>query len=85
MPVLDLYAGAGLFALPLALAGHDVVAVEENGAAVADGEASRALNRMPPARCRWVASTVEQGLGRVAACHTVVLDPPREGCSARGP
>jgi 23S rRNA (uracil1939-C5)-methyltransferase len=80
-PVLDLYAGAGLFALPLALAGHDVVAVEENAAAVADGEASRTLNRVPPARCRWVASSVEQGLGRVAACHTVVLDPPREGCS----
>jgi len=81
VPVLDLYAGAGLFALPLALAGHDVVAVEENAAAVADGEASRALNRVPPARCRWVASTVEQGLGRVAAYHTVVLDPPRDGCS----
>jgi len=82
VPVLDLYAGAGLFALPLALAGHDVVAVEENAAAVADGEASRMLNRVPPARCRWIASSVEHGLGRVKACDAVVLDPPREGCSA---
>jgi len=82
VPVLDLYAGAGLFALPLALAGHDVVAVEENAAAVADGEASRTLNRVPPARCRWIASSVEHGLGRVKACDAVVLDPPREGCSA---
>jgi 23S rRNA (uracil1939-C5)-methyltransferase len=81
VPVLDLYAGAGLFALPLAHAGHDVVAVEENAAAVADGEASRALNRIPPARCRWVSSTVEAALARVAPCDTVVLDPPREGCS----
>ena len=81
VPVLDLYAGAGLFALPLAHAGHDVVAVEENAAAVADGEASRALNRIPPARCRWLASTVEAGLARVPVCETVVLDPPREGCS----
>jgi 23S rRNA (uracil1939-C5)-methyltransferase len=82
VPVLDLYAGAGLFALPLARAGHTVVAVEENAAAVADGEASRAVNRIPPAQCRWVAATVETALGRVAACDTVVLDPPRDGCSA---
>ena len=79
--MLDLYAGAGLFALPLAQAGHEVVAVEENRAAVADGEASRALNRIPAARCRWVAATVEEALTRVAHCDTVVLDPPREGCS----
>jgi len=38
--VLDLYAGSGLFAIPLAAAGHDVVAVEENRLAVADGEVS---------------------------------------------
>jgi 23S rRNA (uracil1939-C5)-methyltransferase len=81
-PVLDLYAGAGLFALPLARAGHEVVAVEANAAAVADGEASRALNRIPPARCRWVAANVETALGRAPAHETVVLDPPREGCSA---
>jgi 23S rRNA (uracil1939-C5)-methyltransferase len=80
--VLDLYAGAGLFALPLAAAGHDVVAVEENRAAVADGEASRALNRIPAARCRWVAARVETALARADAFDTVVLDPPREGCSA---
>jgi 23S rRNA (uracil1939-C5)-methyltransferase len=81
VPVLDLYAGAGLFALPLAMAGHDVIAVEENRAAVADGEASRALNRIPPERCRWIASSVEAALGRVTARDAVVLDPPRDGCS----
>ena len=81
VPVLDLYAGAGLFALPLARAGHAVVAVEENAVAVADGEASRALNRIPPERCRWVRATVESALARVGAFDTVVLDPPREGCS----
>jgi 23S rRNA (uracil1939-C5)-methyltransferase len=79
--VLDLYAGAGLFALPLALAGHQVTAVEENAAAVADGEASRALNRIAPGRCRFIAGRVETVLARLPACDVVILDPPREGCS----
>ena len=38
--VLDLYAGSGLFALPLAIAGHTVTAVEENRQAVKDGIAN---------------------------------------------
>lgn len=60
--VLDLYAGTGLFALPLAHAGCRVVAVEENRMAVADGEASARLNRIPPDRCRFIARPVEEAL-----------------------
>jgi 23S rRNA (uracil1939-C5)-methyltransferase len=80
--VLDLYAGAGLFALPLARRGHTVIAVEENRQAVEDGLASLGLNRIPAARCRFVAKRVETALrGIVAAdADAVVLDPPREGC-----
>jgi len=83
--VLDLYAGAGLFALPLALRGSTVVAIEENKAAIADGEASLRLSRVAEARCRFVAKPVEVALGqggRLAAREfdAVVLDPPREGC-----
>lgn len=85
--VLDLYAGAGLFALPLARRGNTVVAIEENRAAVADGEASLRLSRVPDARCRFIARPVEVALGpggRLPArvCDAVVLDPPREGCGA---
>jgi 23S rRNA (uracil1939-C5)-methyltransferase len=85
--VLDLYAGAGLFALPLALRGDTVVAVEENRAAVADGEASLRLSRVPEARCRFIAKPVEVALGasgRLPArdFDAVILDPPREGCDA---
>jgi 23S rRNA (uracil1939-C5)-methyltransferase len=91
--VLDLYAGAGLFALPLAQRGQTVVAVEENRAAVADGTASRDLNRIPAERCTFVAGPVERTLNAsrtaarspisrvVSRVATVVLDPPREGCS----
>ena len=81
--VLDLYAGAGLFALPLARAGCRVVAIEENREAVADGEASRRLNRIPEEQCRFIAQRVETFVtGRLAPLiDVVILDPPREGCS----
>lgn len=90
--VLDLYAGAGLFALPLAHRGHRVVAVEANHAAVADGEASLGLSRISRDQCRFIAkpaaSVVHQATGprrstagyRLPAIDAVVLDPPREGC-----
>jgi len=83
--VLDLYAGAGLFALPLALAGHTVVAIEENRSAIADGQVSMRLSRIPGERCRFIAKPVELALGRARDValqdfDAVVLDPPREGC-----
>ena len=83
--VLDLYAGAGLFALPIARTGHRVVAVEESRAAVSDGEASRRLNRIPEEHCRFVARRVEQALDTPVLrvpFDAVVLDPPRDGCPA---
>jgi 23S rRNA (uracil-5-)-methyltransferase RumA len=85
--VLDLYAGTGLFALPLARGGCQVIAVEESGEAVEAGIASRALNRVDANQCRFVRARAEDfvaGQGsRAGAPFTpdaVVLDPPREGC-----
>ena len=83
---LDLYAGAGLFALPLAGRGVRVVAVEENAEAVEDGGASRRVNRIPESACAFVrarAEDVARGLHRrviPASADVVVLDPPRAGC-----
>lgn len=79
--VLDLYAGAGLFALPLARRGHRVVAVEENRTAIADGEASQRLNRIAT-RCRFIATPVEVALSGLRTADVVILDPPRDGCAA---
>jgi 23S rRNA (uracil1939-C5)-methyltransferase len=81
--VLDLYAGAGLFALPLAKAGRLVTAVEEHRGAVKDGEASVPLNGIPTGRCRFIARRVESALPTLRPADAVVLDPPREGASAR--
>jgi len=79
--VLDLYAGSGLFAIPLAAAGHEVLAIEENRAAVADGEAALKLNHGARGRCRFLARRVEVALPSLRTAEAVVLDPPREGCS----
>ena len=79
--VLDLYAGTGLFALPLATRGQLVTAIEENRAAIADAEVSARLNRVPAGRCRFVAGRVEAALASVRRADAVVLDPPREGCA----
>jgi 23S rRNA (uracil1939-C5)-methyltransferase len=82
--VLDLYAGAGLFALPLARRGLRVTAIEEHPGAVADGVAARKVNGIDATRCRFVAARVEDAIGRLpAAPDVVILDPPRGGCERR--
>ncbi len=80
--IADLYAGSGLFAIPLALRGHTVVAVEENAQAVRDGEANARLNRVPPQALRFVHARVEDAAGRPGRPRPglVVVDPPRQGC-----
>ncbi len=79
--VLDLYAGAGLFSIPLARAGHQVTAIESNRQAVEDGRASARLNRVPEAQCRFVVARTEDGLPASARADVAVIDPPRDGCS----
>lgn len=82
--ILDLYAGVGLFALPLARVGRAVTAVEENRDAVASAATALRLNRIPATACRLIASRVEEVMGRLEhAWDAVVLDPPRQGCPPR--
>ena len=91
--VLDLYAGSGLFALPLARAGYRVTALEENADAVRDGQANQRLNRIPREQVTFLRARVEAALPRARerrgaaggvrvpeAAAAVVLDPPRQGC-----
>ena len=82
LTILELYAGSGLFSIPLARAGHDVIAVEENKQAIHDLEANARLNKLPEGRIRRLATRVEDALARVARdkVDVVVLDPPRQGC-----
>jgi tRNA/tmRNA/rRNA uracil-C5-methylase (TrmA/RlmC/RlmD family) len=74
--VLDLYAGSGLFTLPLAATGREVSSVESDPQAAKD--ARRNLHAHSAARVIEgdVRQMLRAGLGRYDA---VVLDPPRSG------
>lgn len=80
--VLDLYSGSGLFALPLAAAGHRVTAVEEHPQSVEDAHLNLRLSDAHGGRVRIVRSRVEDALRRLErdGADVVVLDPPRQGC-----
>jgi 23S rRNA (uracil1939-C5)-methyltransferase len=83
--LLDLYCGAGNFALPLAAAGAEVLGLETDGRAVA--AARRSASRLGLARARFRQVDVAEGLAAVRAGAGpgpagVVLDPPRAGAGA---
>jgi 23S rRNA (uracil1939-C5)-methyltransferase len=80
--VLDLYAGTGLFSLPLVARGHHVTAIEENAQAVRDADDNVRLNRLPAKNIRLLTSRVEDALQRIEreSSDVVILDPPRQGC-----
>lgn len=71
----DLYAGVGLFSLPLARSFGQVVAVEASPSSLAD------LRHNAPTNVRVVASTTEQFLARKQkqSPEFVLVDPPRAG------
>jgi 23S rRNA (uracil1939-C5)-methyltransferase len=75
---LDLFAGVGLFSLPLAERFERVIAVESNPAAARDLESNARGNRAIEVR----AAEVERFLEKFKETpDLVVLDPPREGVS----
>ena len=78
--VLDLYAGAGNFTLPLSAGAAEVVAVEESADALRDLKRNIAVNRI--GNVKAVRSRIERfrPSGRYDA---VVADPPRTGLSER--
>ena len=76
MRILDLYAGAGNFSLPLAAHASQVIAVEENRYAADDGQRNVKLNNIK--NCRFINSSAEKY--RIQEkFDIVVLDPPRPG------
>lgn len=77
--VLDLYAGAGNFALPLAGQAADVIAVEEYPQAVEDGIRNIQANGLK--HCRMVKSSAEK-YKPGKKFDVIILDPPRPGLTS---
>ena len=77
---LDLYAGGGLFSLPLAADFQRVIAVESSPLSFGD------LRRNLPPHAKAVRATTESYLedaGRKLRADLIVVDPPRTGLGAR--
>jgi len=81
-PVLDLYAGVGLFALPLAARAERVRGIEIDAGAV--GDAQRNVERSGLGNVRIERGEVAAALRGMEAGvdERVVLDPPRAGAGA---
>lgn len=82
--IVDLYCGAGTFAIFFAARGAHVVGIEENPAAIREANLNAELNAVT-ARARFIAGRVEGTVAAApgrAALHgadVVFLDPPRKG------
>jgi 23S rRNA (uracil1939-C5)-methyltransferase len=77
--LLDLYCGAGAFALPLAATVAEVVGIEEYPGAIEDGRTTAEASGI--ANVRFEIGRVEQALGQLdGTFEAAVLDPPRRGC-----
>lgn len=77
--VLDLYAGAGNFSIPLAARAAEVVAVEESVHAADDGMRNLELNDIK--NCRFVRSSAEKFKVH-KKFDVIILDPPRLGLTS---
>lgn len=77
--VLDLYAGAGNFSIPIAVHAEEVIAVEENQNAVDDGNRNLKLNDIK--NCRLIKSSAEKYKFN-KKFDVLILDPPRPGLTS---
>ena len=80
-PIIDLYAGVGLFSVALAHSGRErITAVEGDRTSVRDLMANASACG---ASVRLVANSVEDYLSTGARADTVIVDPPRTGISRK--
>lgn len=80
--ILDLYSGAGNFAIPVSVVeGTEVTAVEGNPFAIEDGKRNLEINNI--SNCSFIRSPAANFHSR-NRFDIVILDPPRPGLSNKG-
>lgn len=79
--VLELYCGAGNFTLPLARECKEIVAVDGDRAAIANGKLNAQRNAIE--NIRWMSAAVPKAAAQLAHRREkfakIILDPPRSG------
>ena len=77
--VLDLFCGVGTFSIILAEFVTKVTGIEISPTAVADAKENLKLNAVK--NVEFFCDTAEQGVKKFNRIDSVILDPPRKGCS----
>ncbi len=77
--VLDLFSGVGTFSIILAESVAQVTGIEISQKAVSDAKENLKLNSIQ--NVEFFCETAEQGVKRFKRIDSVILDPPRKGCS----
>lgn len=80
--VIDAYCGSGGISLWLAKSGARVIGIEELPSAVEDARHSAQLNGLSE-QCEFLAGAIETHVGRFKGISTIIVDPPRKGCSEK--
>jgi|Deesub1362A_J573_1020465.scaffolds.fasta_scaffold00027_49 23S rRNA (uracil1939-C5)-methyltransferase len=74
--ILDLYAGAGNFSLPLASIASETVAVEDNPYAIKDGQRNASMNNIR--KFKFIKAKAEKAKVK-GDFEALILNPPRPG------
>ncbi len=76
-PVYDLYCGAGVLSCAIALAGYDVIAIDNNPSAISDAKANAVQNDVTiQFKCQDV---IQFLTSHPDSNRQVIVDPPRQG------
>ena len=83
--ILDIYSGVGTFSLPIALKANYVYGIDESESSIRDALYNQKSNKIK--NCEFLKAKAEDCLialkNKKVTCNTVLINPPRSGCSEK--